>query len=182
MPSQHTAALPLKRKRSHSGPLPALWHALGLRRSLDMRTSLSLQQCTRNLSELVCYPRRTHDAGRTSDFHRLDASSFQFTMRVRRYLGRGAYYNTTWARGVLTSSDDSTGIKARIYAAPTYIVLLILMSISALVSITFWFVSILFIPLSLLIISIVLAHWWDLFHDCRSLYALIEQKLQDDAP
>lgn len=139
---------------------------------VEMTVPHTARQCTRLLSELVCYPQLTNDLGRTTRFKRLGDGAFTFEIRSRRYLGRGTYVLSARAAGTILH-DPATGnthVQGVVRHGSFYLLALLAMTAWALGSFLLVPVTIMFLPLSLLMTGIVGMHWRYLLHDRATLY------------
>jgi len=169
----------IKQKRiNHSS---TVINALLFVRPFAFHSKQGTRHCTRQLSRLVRYPRMINDLGRTTLFQRLGNGAYEFDIRSKRYLGRGAYALSVQAIGVVRHDNATakTAVYGRVRLGIVYTLILSLMTGCTLLSYSLAAITILFLPLSLLMSAIVALHWWYLLHDRANLLCALESCLQD---
>lgn len=132
---------------------------------------------THHLSSLVRYPQLINDIGRSVDVRRLDDNRYYFEVRQKRYLGRGTYAISAIAKGEITYHPDSetTVIDGTVEFGKQYSVLLCIMTLFVLLSLPIIFVTPLYIPLALLLLSIIALHWFYLRDDQHDVLYQLDQ-------
>jgi hypothetical protein len=166
----------IKRKRTTFSPFAYLRDTLLLADEFEFVSSKSPRDTTRQFSQLVCYPQLIFDVGRTTNFTRLADNTYEFDIRHKRYLGRGAYALSARAVGVIML-DETTGetrVLGSVRQGAFYLFALIFMTLFVVTSYALVPVSILFLPLALLMSAVIWLHWRYLLADRRDLYAQIE--------
>lgn len=153
-----------KRKRSlEIGYREKLLRAKGF----DYTIFVKPRNFTHHLSSLVRYPKLINDIGRTVDVRRAGENRFAFELQQKRYLGRGTYVISALAKGSISYDEASQQTQVTGFVQPggRYVILLMIMSLVSLLSLALSFVTILFLPLSLLMLAVMGLHWTYLFAD-----------------
>ena len=165
----------IKRKHATFSPFASVRDTVLLADEFEFTSAKSPRDTTRQFSQLVCYPQLIFDVGRTTNFTRLADNVYEFDIRHKRYLGRGAYALSARATGEILT-DEITGetrIIGSVRQGAFYLVALIFMTLFVLTSYALVPVSILFLPLALLMSAVIWLHWRYLLADRRDLYAQI---------
>jgi hypothetical protein len=170
-----------KSKRQIMSPVLHLWDVMLLAQPFEFDSTKSPRDTTRQFSQLVCYPRLIFDVGRATNFKRVGENAYQFDIRHKRYLGRGAYALSARAIGII-AHDNATGatyIIGRVRQGAFYLYALVFMTLFVLTSFTLVPVSILFLPFALLMLAVIQMHWRYLLADRRRLFDDIVSALQE---
>jgi len=170
----------IKRKRDTFSPFAFLRDTILLADEFEFMSDKSPRDTTRQFSQLVCYPQLIFDVGRTTNFTRLADNAYEFDIRHKRYLGRGAYALSARATGVIVL-DETTGetcVLGSVRQGAFYLFALIFMTLFVVTSYALVPVSILFLPLALLMSAVIWLHWRYLLADRRDLYTQITFILQ----
>jgi hypothetical protein len=169
-----------KHKRQTLSPFVWLWNKVLLAQSFEWISANSPRNTTRQFSQLVRYPQLIFDVGRTTNFQRVRDDAYEFDIRHKRYLGRGAYTLSARAVGMITrdAATGATHISGYVRQGAFYLFALILMTLFVLLSYALVPVSILFLPLAVLMSAVIALHWRYLIADRRDLYREIEMLLQ----
>lgn len=131
---------------------------------------------TRHMTSIVRYPKLINDIGRTVDVRRIDDNHYAFELRQKRYLGRGTYSISARAKGVISynPSTQQTSLSGHVQLGGQYMILLSIMTMFVLISSSIIFVTILFLPLTLLMLAVLSVHWAYLKADQRDLLEQID--------
>jgi hypothetical protein len=170
----------IKRKRETFSPIAYLRDTLLLADAFEFTSRESPRDTTRHFSQLVCYPGLIFDVGRTTNFTWLADNVYEFDIRHKRYLGRGAYALSARAVGVILIDETSgeTLVMGTVRQGAFYLIALILMTLFVVTSYALVPVSILFLPQALLMSGVIWLHWRYLLADRRDLYMQITSVLQ----
>lgn len=152
-----------QKHRSEIGYRERLLFAKGFEYSIFAKP----RRFTRHMTSVVRYPKLINDIGRTVDVRRVDDKHFSFELRQKRYLGRGTYIISARVKGLISYDEvyEKTHISGLVQIGGRYVSLLTFMSIVVLLSATLSFITILFLPLSLLMFAVIGLHWSYLFVD-----------------
>ena len=161
----------MKKRRTFS-ILSHIWNSLLLGQAFEIRSSESARDTTRYFGQLVSYPKLIFDAGRTTNFRRLDDDVYEMDIRHKRYLGRGSYILSARVVGyiITDSATGETHITGYVRQGAFYLYALIFMTLFVAISYSLVPVSILFLPLALLMSAVIWLHWRFLLKDRRALY------------
>lgn len=140
---------------------------------------LASREATRRLSYLVCYPREIYDIGRTSDVRRIAEGVYRFEVRQKRYLGRGTYIISARVFGEIHAQGADSRLLIDLQIGRLYLILLSIMTAFVALSCLLVFTTLLFIPLALLLISVISLHWSYLFYDRQHLYHALMNALAE---
>lgn len=134
---------------------------------------------TRHMTSIVRYPKLINDIGRTVDVRRIDDNRYAFELRQKRYLGRGTYSISARAKGIIRydPATQQTSLSGHVQLGGQYMVLLSIMTAFVLISSGIVFVTILFLPLTLLMLAVLSVHWVYLKADQRDLLEQIDYLL-----
>jgi len=147
------------------------WSAVLQAHPFEYQLGVMPREFTRQMSQLVQYPKLINDVGRTVDVTRLDDNVYAFEIRQKRYLGRGNYAISARAMGTIRYDEQlrSTMVHGIVRLGGQYTVLLSIMAAFVLLSLALITVTVLYIPMGVLLVAIIVLHAMYLRADRRAV-------------